>query len=492
MWWNSFWQSFTLILYIVNFVLAITISISLIFKKQDPIKTLSWIIVMILLPYMGIILYVFFGRNFRKEKMFNRKGAGDLRLKRGMCQELLQDIENGKNLPKELYEHRNLIIQNLKSSQSLLTINSEATIYFSGKESLLAMCKAMEGAKKHIHLQSYIIEDDATGQLFKDILIKKSKEGVEVRLMYDGFGSRKLKKQFIQELKDAGVEILIFSPFRWIFPPLIVNYRNHRKILVIDGTIGFLGGVNIADRYFNGGDFPEWRDTHIKLIGESVFSLQASFLLDRFFILNKNIRKRSKYYPNFEIQKEYNKEDKQIFSQIISSGPDSDWYGIMQCYFSAITKAKDHIYIISPYFIPTDAILNAIKITALSSVNVSLMIPEKSDNWLSNWSTRSYYTELLEAGVNIYLFKKGFNHSKVLSIDEDFCIIGSANMDTRSLIHHFEVTSVLYNKDCATIIENRFHKDISRCTLLTRTKWKKRPIKEKLYESIARLVSPLL
>ena len=325
----------------------------------------------------------------------------------------------------------------------------------------------------------------------------KAREGVEVRMMYDGFGGRRLGKKFLGELQEAGVEILNFSPFRLFFLPPIVNYRNHRKILVVDGHIGFLGGCNIADRYFDGGEFPEWRDTHVRIEGMSVMSLQATFLLDRYFILNKNLGRRRKYYPYVDAK------DKELltagtaggsryYAQIIASGPDSDWAAIMQCYFTAITKARDHICIITPYFIPSETILNAIKITALSDVKVSLMIPERSDTWLTNWGTMSYISELIDAGVKVYLFKRGFNHSKVLSIDGEYCIIGSANMDNRSLEHHFEVTSVIYDPECARTVEDQFRKDLSRCTLVTKARWHRRPGRNKFYESVARLVSPLL
>lgn len=448
-------------------------------------------IVIILLPYIGLILYIFIGRNFRKETMYSRKGAGDLLIKEKASKEMLAKIER-EGLPEELEKFSKLIIQNLKTNQSLLTISSGVEIYFTGKESLEAMLEAIYNAKEHIHLQSYIIEDDNVGKLFKDALIQKAKEGLEVRLMYDGFGSRLLDKRYLHDLKDAGVEILNFSPFRWFFLPLFANYRNHRKILVVDGNTGFLGGVNIAERYFNGGVFPEWRDTHIKLTGQSVYALQASFLLDRFFILNKNLRKRNKYYPKLSITPDSKETEKQFYTQVISSGPDSDWSAIMQCYFTAITQAKKNIYIITPYFIPTEFILNAVKVTALSGVKVNLMIPERSDTWLSHWGTMSYITELLDAGVNIYLFKKGFNHSKVLSIDGEYCIIGSANMDTRSLEHHFEVTSILYDKKCSEAIEQKFHQDIGRCTKLSPKNWGKRGKIFRFYESLARLLSPLL
>lgn len=491
--WSEFWQTFTAVLYFINIVIAIVFSIILISKKRDPVKTMSWVLVMLLLPYIGITLYFFIGRNFRKEKMFNRKGAEELKLRKELSVEMLEKFNNRENLPDEVKPFYKLIIQNLHSSRSLLLQNDDIEVYFSGKEALYAMAEAMSGAKKHIHLQSYILEDDRIGNYFREIMIQKAKEGVEVRFMYDGFGSRKLPEGFIAGLTEAGVEVLNFSPFKLFFLPPLVNYRNHRKILVVDSATGFLGGVNIADRYYDGGDFPEWRDTHIKITGSSVFSLQASFLLDRFFILNRNIRHRRRYYQNLNLDKGYDLESSgKYFTQVISSGPDSDWAAIMQCYFTAITQAKHDIYIITPYFIPSETILDAVKITALSGVNVSIMIPERSDTWLANWGTRSYVSELLSAGVNIYLFEKGFNHSKVLSIDGEFCIIGSANMDIRSLEHHFEVTSVIYDNRVAKMIEDRFAKDLSRCRKISPVTWHKRSRKNKFNEAVARLVSPML
>ena len=488
-----FWQIFSSTLYLLNIIIAVYASIVLISSKRDPVKTLSWVMVMMLLPYVGVIMYFFFGRNFRKDKIFSRKGAKDLAYRKELCREMLSQFSSRDNLPEEVRPFNKLVIQNLRCAYSLLSPNDSVEIYFSGKEALSAMADAIRGAREHVHLQSFILENDKVGNYFKDLLIEKARAGVEVRLMFDGFGGRHLGKRYLSALKSAGVEILNFSPFRLFFLPPIVNYRNHRKILVVDGKIGFLGGVNIADRYFNGGEFPEWRDTHVRIEGTSVMALQASFLLDRFFILNKNLRRRGRYYPYMDmIGKSDTPDTDRYYTQILSSGPDSDWSAIMQCYFTAITQAKDHIYIVTPYFIPSETILNAIKIASMSGVDVSLMIPERSDTWLTNWGTMSYVSELLEAGVKVCLFKKGFNHSKVLSIDGEYCIIGSANMDNRSLEHHFDVTSVIYSRECAEIIEGRFRKDLSRCTLVSRAKWDRRKRRYKFYESLARLVSPLL
>ena len=494
---SRIWPLFTTLLYLLNIAIAVYSSVMLISSKRDPVKTLSWVLVMILLPYVGILLYFFFGRNFRKDKMFSRKGARDLGLRKELCREMLEKFEDRNNIPKEVRRCHKLVVQNIRSAHSLLSANHSVKIYFSGKEALSAMLQDMRMARTHIHLQSFIIEDDKVGNEFKEVLIAKAREGLEVRMMFDGFGGRHLGRKFLKELQDAGVEILNFSPFRLLFLPPIVNYRNHRKILVVDGKVGFLGGVNIADRYYDGGEFPEWRDTHVRIEGMSVMSLHATFLLDRYFILNKNLGRRRKYYPDVDFRdKEMLTAGKaggdRYYAQILSSGPDSDWAGIMQCYFTAITKARDHIFIITPYFMPSETILNAIKITALSDVKVSIMIPERSDTWLTNRGTMSYISELIDAGVKVYLFKRGFNHSKVLSIDGEYCIIGSANMDNRSLEHHFEVTSVLYDAECARTVEERFRKDLSRCTLVSKAKWNRRPLRNKFYESVARLVSPLL
>ncbi len=492
--WNELWTIVSAAVYLTNFVLSVTASLVLIAMKRDPIKTLSWVMVILLIPYFGLILYFFFGRNFRKDKMFSTKGAADLKVRKLAAEGATELYNSPDGLPDAVKPYRKLIVQNVHAAYSTLSSNDSMKIYFSGKESLDAMFEEMERAKNHIHLQSFIIEDDNTGKHLQQLLVRKAKEGVEVRMMFDGYGGRKLDKKYLAALQEAGVEILNFSPFYWWYIPPIVNYRNHRKILVVDGRVGFLGGVNIADRYYDGGShFDEWRDTHIRIEGQSVMSLQASFIMDRYFIVNKNLRRLGKYYPYIDFAtKLIAPETDKLYSQIIASGPDSDWAGIMQCYFTAITNAQKHIRIITPYFIPSETLLNAIKITALSNVEVSLMVPERSDTWLTTWGTSSYIWELLEAGVKVYFFERGFNHSKVLSIDGEFCIIGSANLDNRSLDHHFEVTSVIYDKGITAQIDSRFEEDLHRCKCVTKEEWGRRSMKWKLYEAVARLVSPLL
>lgn len=481
-------------IYVVYYLLAIIASVRIMYKKLDPVKSFSWIVVILLLPYIGLILYILFGQNYRKTKIYNRKGVHDERYRRLISYQQMKLFDlNPESVPLELNQYRKLITLNIKGNKSLVGLNTNVEIYFSGRSALNAMYKSICEARQHIHLQSYIIEDDKVGNLFKDILIEKARQGVEVRVIYDDVGCWKLKRSYLEMLKSAGIEVLKFAPVRFMSPTSRINYRNHRKILVVDGIIGFLGGVNIADRYYDGGQFDEWRDTHIKIIGESVAALQSSFLLDRYFIINQQFKRKKKYFPSINPSNiKVEGENYHFYSQIITSGPDSDWASIMQCYFAAITKAKKYIYIITPYFTPNESLLNALKIAALGGVQVSLMLPEKSDTIVAYWGSMSYATELLDAGVKVYLFSKGFNHSKVISIDGEFCIVGSANFDNRSLEHNFEISSIIYNSEVTQQIDRQFLKDIERCKSLASSKWAKRSVGNQVKEAFARLFSPLL
>ncbi len=489
-----FWEFIWGILYAVYIILAIYASGIIIYQKSDPVKSLSWIIVILLLPYIGLAVYLLFGQNFRKRKLFSRKGVRDERVKRITANTQLKQIKSDINfLPSHLHKFSNLIKLNLKSSRSMIGVNTSVELFYTGKEALDDMYNTISNAKQHIHLQSYIIDNDNTGNRFKDLLIRKAKDGIEVRVIYDDMGCWNLNSKFKQELIKNGVELLVFSPVRFLMPTSKANYRNHRKILVTDGLIGYIGGVNIADRYYTGGNFPEWRDTHMKISGESVAVLQSSFLLDRYFIINQQFNRKRKYYPITVIKDfDLSEAPEHIYSQIVTSGPDSDWAGIMHCYFMAITSAKKEIFIVTPYFTPNESILTAMKTASLSGVEVSLMLSEKSDTSIAHWCTMSYATELLEAGVKVYLLKKGFNHSKVISIDGEFCIIGSANMDNRSLEHNFEITGIIYNSKLAQEVEHQFKKDIPECWSLASSKWAKRSVKNKLKEAFARLLSPLI
>jgi cardiolipin synthase len=475
------------LLYTFYIVVALYVCAQLVYHKHDPVKTLSWTVVLLFLPFAGLIAYLYFGQNYRKNKIYNRKGLRDERIKKVISAQQIAQFEALQgSLPKEIARQIRLIKLNLNNNKSILTTHNTITPFFSGKDALNAMMECVQTAQHHIHLQSYIIENDAIGTLWGDVLIQKALQGVVVRVIFDDVGSWRLPRQYVNKLTTAGVEVGAFAAVRYPWLTSKINYRNHRKILVVDGKVGFMGGVNIADRYFSGGDFTIWRDTHIKIEGEAIPDLQSSFLLDWYFIKEKTISDRKLFYPVYPLPSEI------CFTQIITSGPDSDFANIMQSYFTAITQAKKHLYIITPYFTPNETILNAIKVASLSGVDVRIMLPEKSDTTIVHLSSRSYFTELMEAQVKIYLFQKGFNHSKVITIDGNFCIIGSANMDNRSFEHNFEISTLAYNPEVTKTIEEQFLDDLHDCKLLSLRKWEKRSRREKISEAFARLFSPLL
>ena len=492
--WHTFWPILSAVLYAMNFCIAIYSTVAMILRRQNPVKTLSWIAVMILLPYLGILLYFTFGQNFRKKKLFSRKGLADIKVRKDLCADQSLELDSAPEfLTGDMKPFKKLIYQNLKNSYSLVDFNNDIEFYYNGRDALNAMYASIQGAENHIHLQTYILENDRIGNKFISLLMEKAKSGVEVRLMYDDVGSPKISRKLRRQMENAGIEVMVFSPVHLFMPMSKINYRNHRKILVVDGDTGFLGGVNIADRYYYGMNGGLWHDTQVKITGESVFSLQASFMLDRYFVVQHKMFLSRRYFPHIKVGKKVlSGKNSNVYSQIISSGPDSDWAGIMQCYFTAITSATDHIYIVTPYFTPNETILDAIKVAALGRIDVRLMIPYKGDSQMAHYCTRSYITELLEAGVKVYLFKDGFNHSKVISVDSKMAIIGSANMDERSFEHNFEIMSVMYDRGCASSVEARFVRDISLCEEVSLDSWKKRSKVQKVKESFFRLLSPLI
>lgn len=491
--WTFFWKICSFALYFANIILVISVVWRLVMKKSDPMKTLTWIVVLILLPYIGLILYLLVGQNYRKDAIFKNKRIVDIEVRKKLALNQLHHYKDLDNLAASVSPYKKLIRQNLLGNYSILTVIDKIDFYFSGKEALDAMIADMESATQHIHLQSFIYMDDIIGTRIRDILVEKAANGVEVRLIYDSFGSFKAKRRFFKEMRNAGVEVLEFSPVRIFKPTHKINYRNHRKILVVDGRVGYIGGINIADRYYDGGIYEEWRDTQIRVEGEAVFPMQSSFLLDRYFTINRHLTRRRKYYADIDIENIYrHKAATDIYSQFLTSGPDSDWSSIKGSYFSMITGASRRICINTPYFTPSESLIKAIRTASLGGVEVNLMMPARSDSTLIHYCSMSYIKELLRAGVNVYLFKCGFIHSKSITVDGQICMVGSANMDNRSMLYDFEVMSVIYNPQCAAILEEQFDKDISKCEKISLPKWEKRGYKEKLFEGLSRLVSPML
>ncbi|MDR2293105.1 MAG: cardiolipin synthase, partial [Prevotellaceae bacterium] len=466
------------------------IAIYIIYKHKDSVKTVSWLILLFMLPLVGLILYFFFGQNYRKKKMFGRKAMSDIKFIDNISSRQAGLLKRNKlfDSKSELNNYKNTIALLLNNSKSILTEYNSVHLYYDGESMMSALKQALLDAKDSIHFQFYIIERGKVYDEIRNILIKKAKEGVAVRIIYDDFGSWALKKKDVKTFTKNGIEMFAFGKVRFHKLTNKSNFRNHRKIVVVDGKTGFVGGMNIADRYVYGNDyFQWWRDTHMQIKGEAVNVLQMIFLVDWFFVSKQQIFiDHDRYFPKSIIDEKCN-------IQIAASGPDSDWASIMQTYFYAISSAKKNIYITSPYFMPNESVLTAIKVAALSGVDVRIILPGKSDSKIVYWATLAYVQDLLEAGVKVYLYsKRAFNHAKTISIDGEFSSIGSVNMDTRSFEYNFEITAIVYDKAIALSLENQFKYDCSKSSQVTLRMWNRRAFSKNLSCSIARLFSPLL
>jgi len=475
--------------YIIDAIIVIIIAFPLIvilLENRNPIKSIAWIMVLILLPFFGIFLYLYFGRNLRKQKIFSKKELSDAESYRHLHKDFGINIKDVQAVGSEKINGKIKIMKLLyENSRSYLTAKNNVTVLNNGEETFESIIEVLQNAVNHIHLEYYIIEDDEIGNRIRNILIEKAKQGLKIRLIYDDVGSWGLKHKFLDSLTEVGIELYSFMPVRTYRFANKINNRNHRKIIVVDGTIGFVGGLNIADRYLKGRDGKGfWRDTHLKLEGDAVKSLQEIFLIDWYFMSSEMLNDEC-YFPNHSV-------DKTHFIQINPSGPDSDWSSTMQTFFAAITTATDYIYISTPYFLPNESILTAIRTAALSGVEVKIILPEKNDSFLTTYSSRSYIRNLLDAGVQVYFYNKGFTHSKILIVDDIFATIGTANMDIRSFDQNFEVNALIYDEEISLQLKKSFKRDLKNSNLVILSIFANRSLKEKFKESFARLFSPLL
>lgn len=480
--WSEFWRIFSLIFLLT----AIPVAIMIVLEKRSPFKTAAWILVLILLPVFGVIFYLIFGQEYRKRKLFSRSGIKSLgKIRKLSTRQLREFAQTHANLNEKIQEKENIIRLLLNNSNALLTTGNKLKILNDGKQTFDAVFEAIQNARHHIHLEYYIFSNDKIGTRLKDLLIAKCRQGVEVRIIIDDVGSWGLGNKNIAEFRENGVEIYSFMEVR--FPRLTsqVNFRNHRKIVIIDGKIGFTGGINVADRYIEGiKKIGPWRDTHLRLEGDAVACLQVVFAGDWYFVIRKNLNGR-KYFPPFT-------EAPGTAVQISASGPDSDWENIGQAFFAAISNARKRICIVSPYLMPPPNILSALKTAALSNVDVRIIIPNKSDAIIPRWCSFSYVGELLEAGIRIFFYQAGFIHSKYIMVDDVFSSIGTTNLDFRSLETNFEVNAFIYDEDFTSELGETFTTDLQNSREITMEEWQQRPWHKKLRESLAHIFSPML
>ncbi|MEZ7674243.1 cardiolipin synthase [Prevotella sp. 20925_1_30] len=467
-----------LFLVVYSIIIIITM-VRVLMDNRQPAKTMAWMLVLMFIPFLGIILYIFFGQNTRKERKIWQQSLDQL-TKRSM----LEFVEQKDfNIPEEYRTISNLFMnQNL----ALPFKNNEVEIYTSGYDFFPSLLMEIGKAEHHIHIDTFIISDDPLGRLIADALIDKARQGIEVRLIYDDVGSWRTPNSFFTRMRNEGIEVYAFMPVRFPAFTSRVNYRNHRKICVIDGEVGFIGGMNIARRYAQGTPKQSWRDTHVKLTGAAVYGLQRAFLVDWYFVSKVLITERS-YYPEIIIGQNNS------LVQVVTSSPTSLWPEIEQGYVRILTNAKHYVYMETPYFLPTDPILFAMRVAALSGVDVRLMIPYETDTKVVEWASRSYVIEASRAGVKILLYRKGFNHSKLLVSDDAMATIGSTNVDFRSFENDFEANAFFYDKKIALQVKEVFLADQKDSIDLDDVRrFIKKPFLQRLWESFVRLLSPLL
>lgn len=488
------------IILVLYYVLSAIVSIKLILENRDPSKTLIWVLIFMLFPVIGIFIYAILGRNIRKIKMNKAYKIANNMKKENLLFNLdeMKELAQGQSsmikegiIPNDEYtDFRVLNIVNLLLNIGIFpfTINNKVEVYVDGNEKFNNLIKDIQNAKDHIHLEYFIIKDSKIAQIIKDELIKKSKSGVKIRIIYDDVGCWRFwfHRNFFNEMKANNIDIRPYLKGKITIPiGGMINYRNHRKIVVIDGKIGYTGGINIGDEYMGKSKkFGYWRDTHIKIEGTSVYMLQMIFLTDWYYN-TKEIIFEEKLFPKLEA-----KGNSMI--QIVASGPDSDWESIHYAYFYAICQAKKSIYIETPYFIPDESLLKALKCAALSGVELIILFPKIADHKIVNTASYSYFQEILESGGKVYLYDKGFLHSKIIIIDDFVASTGSANMDLRSFKLNFEVNAFIYDKQIIEDIKEDFMNDLKDSEELDKNKFEDRNMTTKIKESISRLFSPIL
>jgi cardiolipin synthase len=466
--------------YAIYILIEIVVMLKVLMDNRQPAKTMAWLLVLWALPLVGIVLYFFFGQNTRKERLISERSLSQL-TKRTM-------FEYAEQKDLRLPEVHRPLMQLFKNQNMALPFkDNEADIYTSGYDFFPALLHEISRAKDHIHIDIFIFNDDELGRLIADALIDKARQGVEIRLIYDDVGCWKVKNAFFERMRDNGINVHPFMPVKFPAFTSKANYRNHRKIIVIDGIVGFIGGMNFATRYVKGTGKEPWRDTMLKVQGGAVYGLQRAFLIDWYFVDRTLITDR-RYYPPL-----HPFLDNNCLAQVVTSSPISEWPDIMQGYVRVLLEAKRYVYMETPYFLPTETVLFAMRTAALAGVDVRLMIPLHGDSKIVEWAGVSYILETIEAGVKVLFYEAGFNHSKFLVSDDSICTCGSTNIDFRSFEHDFEANVFFYDEGMALRMKKVFLDDETRCQPFDKLYGKARfSFWKRLWVSIVRLLSPLL
>lgn len=465
--------------YVLMMVAAIVAIIHVLMDNRQPAKTMAWILVIGFVPVVGVVFYLFFGINHRKERIISQSQMDEL-TKRSMLSFVEQ---HDFHVPER---HKPLVDLFVNQNFSLPFKDNQIDIMTDGYAFFPELLKDIAEATHHIHINMYIFENDAVGRLVADALMDKARQGIKVRLIYDDVGCWRVGNRFFEQMRESGIEVAPFLPVRFPSFTSKVNYRNHRKIIIIDGRVGYIGGMNVARRYVSA----KWRDTMLRLQGGVVYALQRAFLVDWYFVDHSLITDRV-YYP--PVDEALTIKPQSPIAQVVTSGPMARYPEIMQGFVRIILAARRYIYIETPYFLPNEPILFALKTAALAGVDVRVMCPLHSDASFTDWASRSYLREIYEAGARVYLYELGFLHSKLLISDDSLVSCGSTNVDFRSLENNFEANVFIYDEGTALRLKKVFLDDQAQAVLLGDVPSRLHPtFSARLWESVTRMVSPLL
>lgn len=472
------------LLYIIGmtltWILIAAMVIHVVMDNRQPAKTMAWALVILFIPVVGVVFYLFFGVNHRRERLISQRSVDELS-KRSM----LSFVEQPDLHVPERYKQ--LVDLFVNQNMSLPFKAGKIDIMTDGYAFFPELLKDIAQARHHIHIDMYIFEDDALGLLIADALADRARSGVLVRVIYDDVGCWKVHHNFFERMRESGIEIVPYLPVRFPSFTSKANCRNHRKLIVIDGQVGYIGGMNIARRYVQGTGAQPWRDTMLRLTGGIVYALQRTFLIDWYFVDRTLITDR-KYYPPVSAH-----TGQVPLAQIVTSGPLAQYPEIMQGYVRIILAARRYIYLETPYFLPNEPVLFALKTAAVAGVDVRILCPLRSDARFTDWASRSYLRELHEAGAKVYLYKTGFLHSKVMVADDSLSTCGSTNVDFRSFENNFEANVFIYDESTALRLKKIILDDQSQSISLSQLPRRLHPnFFKRLLESFARLVSPLL
>lgn len=465
---------------VLYFLILISSIVLVIMENRRPGVAIFWVMLLVLLPMVGFIFYFIFGKDHRSHRVIKKdemKQLADFR-----------DNANHDHIidkpSDDKYAKLGAMMRGMGDSP--IFGNNDVRIFTDFTPMFENMLDDIASAKKYVHIQFYKIEDDEVGRQLANLLIEKAQQGVDVRLMFDSFANLFVKDSYYDLMRHGGVKV---QSFLKVIPSLFsrdINCRTHRKIVVIDGQIGYTGGMNIARRYRDGINHGAWRDTHIRICGPSVAQLEIALLADWRFC-TKHFDADQSYFP----QCTDTNGNSQV--QIVTSGPMDDWNTVMQGMVQTIAQSRKYLWIQTPYFIPTEPILLALRNAAISGVDVRIMMPDSGDRGaLMIYASKSYFREVMQAGVKVYLYHTGYLHAKTMVADDDFVTIGSTNIDSRSMEQNFEANAFIYSHELAQHQRDIFIEDMKLCTIVDAEKWAKRPVWQRILESLARLLTPLL